>query len=276
MAQQQVLQEAARLANQHQLGALQKKYSGNIGCMLILFIFFTYIVVSSIFFPVHAFSIAGLFSTAVLLLIVFAIFLRIYRFRHSRNFLYEHGYMIVKCVGKQIVASEAIHWREIAIIWHRVNRSTSSSRSSSGSSSTRTTVTHIYTLQRWNGTLFGSSIGNHEGKTLSGGLGKHIEQMTLPYLLPQAISTYQQGLPVHFGPLTLHTGGIEYQGSSLPWFGFDHLSMSEDYGMLSLRQKGGQRFLGFKKPWATLSYIQVPNLAVLHHLILSITGSSHP
>jgi hypothetical protein len=70
--------------------------------------------------------------------------------------------------------------------------------------------------------------------------------------------------------------GIEYQGRVLPWSDFDRLNMSNDYGTLSIPQKGSQRFLGFKKPWATLSYIQIPNLAVLHHLTLSITGSANP
>jgi hypothetical protein len=203
-------------------------------------------------------------------------FLNAYNLCHSRGFLYENGYMVVKCAGEQIVASETIHWRDIAIIWHDVKRSTSSHRSSSGFSSKSTTITHTYTFQRWDGNFFGNVIGNNEGKMNNRVLGKHIEQMTLPYLIPQAISIYRRGFPVNFGPLVLHMGGIEYQGRFLPWSDFDCLNMNESYGTLSILQKGSPGFGGFKKPWATLPYIQVPNLAVLYHLILSITGSAHP
>src|SRR5438876_2387913 len=282
MVQQQVQQEAVRLSNHHQLGVLQKEYGWNTCGVVFLIVFFTlWIGMTLSFFLIGiGIAITGRNILPVFFsLIAFAMFLlgvmiirHYYQLRHSQVFLYEYGYVAVKCGDEQIVASEAIHWRDIAIIWHRVKRSTS--RSSSGSEST--TITHIYTLQRLDGTLVGSSLGKNAETTLDSTLGRHIEQMTLPYLLPQAITIYQQGWPVHFGPLTLHAGGIEYQVKVLPWSDFDRLNMNESYGQLSILQKGGQQFLGYKKPWATLPYIQVPNLVVFQNLILSITGSAHP
>jgi len=160
---------------------------------------------------------------------------------------------MVKYSGTQIVASEAIHWRDIAVIWQNVTRSTYSQGNPPYASTT--TITYSYSLQRRDGSLF----RNHliEGKITDAKLGDHVEQMTLRYLFPEAVSTHQRGLPVPFGPLTIQPTGIEYQEQILPWYLFDSLKRGEE---LLITQKG-QRMV-----WAKMSLAVIPNPALLHQL----------
>jgi hypothetical protein len=108
-------------------------------------------------------------------------------------------------------------------------------------------------------------------------LGQLIEQQALPSLLPQALSTFQQGIPVCFGLLTLHLGGIEYQGKLLPWQKVQCIytpstKRRESQDTLCLLERGDHSSEP-RRDWAMVYSSQVPNFALLWRLVSSIAQS---
>lgn len=297
MTRQQVQQEVERIANLHELGALQRDYRLHIGCLLSILIptyliSFSFIVVMLII----AIKFAGLWAVPSLILVLLACiwayglvigFRSIHQNRHSGKFLYTHGLLAMRYQDQQIRVSEAIHWRDIAIIWHDIKRGY------------RGRPFHLYRLQRSDGSFFGQDVdkdcdqGNIHFGPLDRSLGKHVERMVLPYLWPLILSAYEQGSPVEFGPLTLHANGIQSQSSFLPWSWFERLAEDNSEGQLFIIPKKG-KFAGLRRvwtrvpsvqgkevaylqpinPWAVVPYAQVPNLYLFLCLIQSITGNS--
>lgn len=310
MAQQQVQQEAEQLASLHELGALQQEYDkNNIGCVLTCLALFHLIPLAFLVTPlIIIFKASGpwnfpfVFFALIICLFIFSrvslVFRPIHRDRHSRRFLYTHGLVVVKCQDEQIVASEATHWREITTIWHDVHHV------KSGRSSRHV---HIYNFQRSDGSYFGArldeafaSMRSPDTDTPSSQfrepVGKEIERKTLPYLWPSVISAYERGLPARFGPLTIHTGGIQHQDHFLPWDSFERFIEDNTGGRLFILPKEGLDFSALKQvwacvpptptsriaylhplqSWATVPYAEIPNLALFLRLAESITGNSPP
>lgn len=291
MAQQQVQQEAERMASLHELGALQREYRIHVGyllsCLALLYLIPSFFVVVMLIIFI---KMDGLWIAVPVVIIaslgahiLVSWFQSIYQNRHSRKSLYTHGLLAVRCQGQQIMASEAIHWRDIAIIWHDVKRS------NKGRSF------HSYRLQRSDKAFFGQDVDKGCDQALFLGridqnLGEHVERMVLPYLWPSVLSAYEQGSPVVFGPLTLYTNGIQSPASFLPWSWFERFIEDNSEGRLFIIPKKG-RFSGLKRvwayvpsvqgeegtslqpihPWAVVPYAQLPNLALFLRLIQFIT-----
>ena len=331
--QQQVQQEAVRLSIEHELGRLKREYDMGYGChplfiaalqllFILFFGFLTYFLFSSFLQSLQAAPVSGNGNCCItkvsfsgdtdphdspLGFLIFAslgglvvsIFFcwnywRGYPLRHSRQFLYEYGFLLIACRGKRIIGSDAIRWRNIGTIWHTFSYNSDADSKSEN-----------YIIQDRDSTVFGSRIGKrlkepswlrqliqrlplshvkhsrHSAPSRSprhkfdAELGKQVEQLALPYLLPQALTIFEQGLPVHFGPLALHTRGIEYQGKLLPWHEFDrshlvyHPSTDKEPATLSFRKQEDQPSRR-KKYWAVVSSPQIPNFVLLRPLILSI------
>lgn len=298
MAQQQVQEEAERLASLHELGALLEEYDtspigSQMTCLsVILLLPFPWFVVFllatfqkygpwSIPFGIIALVI-GLWIRGIIILL-----LPIYQNRHSRRFLYTHGLVFVTCHDEQVLASEAIHWHEIATIWRKVNRS---GRSRSVMS---------YTFQRSNGEIFGDwtrrGVSHLWQTTARQTLGSYIEQETLPYLRPEAMRAYEQSQSVSFGPLRLQASGISYQDNLLPWKFFERLIEDNSQGQLFILPKKGYTCFGGKMvwacvpstphsrhahlhplwSWATVPFEQIPNPALFVHFVQSLSGPDH-
>jgi hypothetical protein len=308
MAQQDIQQEIEQIASQYELGALRQKYGsqsigGQLTCRALIFLFpAPFFVV----FLIGAFNNAGLWSipfgivACITCFWIFAIasdLRKTYRNRYSQRLLYANGFMVVKCLDGRIAAVEAINWRDIAVIWRDVKRYRQ------GESSRRVDV---YMLQYLNGEIFGktvwenverllnSRVSNLESRVSNLSLGEHIEQMVQPYLWPGVIAAYKQGEPVAFGPLIVHTGGIEYQGNLLPWDFFGSLKEDKGQGRLLVMAKDDSQFVGVKRvwalvasernprvaytrplePWAVVAYAQIPNLALLQQLVQFVGGNA--
>lgn len=122
-----------------------------------------------------------------------------YPFRHSREFLYEHGFLLIACRNEHIIGSEAIRWSEVgSICYHCSDNDSSGSR------------TESYTLQYPDESTFGNHVCEPKRKQeLPHGrpyavvknashdaslcqyhfppeLGRQIETEVLRYLIPQA------------------------------------------------------------------------------------------
>jgi len=248
MNKQQLPQEVLRLASQHQLGMFEKEYPGKPDDE------FAYLVSGLLFTLLGLYCLISNDASAGGVLVILGLILSLPYFisfvhfslrRRRRSYLYEHGLVLAKCQQKQIVAAETIHWRDIAIIWHQII--------SQGTGVTPT-ITHLYSLQRRNGSIFGESLG--EEKITDAELGNRMERMALRYLFPEAVLTHQRGLPIPFGPLTIEPTGIKYEGQILPWHLFDSLEIDEKL-VIRQREKG---------VWAKMSLAEIPNPALLREL----------
>lgn len=266
--QQQVQQEAVRLSTEHKLGPLKSEHQPwNPGFLrLPRWIFYLLILFCGLI-SLILISLKPSAAPSIMMICMFALFLLIYCLayraytypsRHSRDFLYEQGWIRIKCKEEQIIRTHAINWRDIAIVWHVPINGDGG-------------ISHRYRLQDYHGNLLGGS--SHD---VLDEWPAYSEQMTLPYLFPQILSAYKQGASLSFGPLTLQKRGIEYNGKLLYWHDFGSLDLCDSSGKLSIyrRDKG---YIGFSRPtWAAIPCHLVPNVALLSSLIRSISGSPDP
>lgn len=273
MIQQQVREEADRLASELQLGALWQTYNSGkgenllaTGILLLLVGFFIgapgLLLLTSLK-PIIAPLVLTILGVCCIVSGIFLLKRRI-RVRHAREFLYQYGLVMVDCYEDHLKASEAIHWREIGLIRHTVVPS-------SGGQSGSATMVHTYRFQRLDGGYLGDrvrSIGaRSKARDFNQELGPRIERGVLPYLLPQAEARYQRGLPVTFGPITVMVEGIQYYGRMLPWQQVKQVSLDESRDLFVI-QKQGQRW--WHNPWARTAYQNIPNFAVLNALVQQI------
>ncbi len=272
MIQRRVREEADRLAKERLLGALlQTNNSGNgenllvIGILLILIGLF--ISASGLFLltslkPITAPLFLTILGACLIVVGVFCLRKRI-RVRHSREFIYEYGLVMVDCYKDQLRASEAIHWREIAQIWHTVICYSSKSG--------QTSTSHTYRFQRLDGSYLGdrvrSSGARSRARDFDQDMGPRIEWIASMYLLPQAEACYRLDLPVTFGPITVTAEGIVAQGIMLPWQQVKQVSLDESHGLFVI-QRLGEKW--WHNPWARIAYKEIPNLAVLNALVQQI------
>jgi Starch/carbohydrate-binding module (family 53) len=291
MIQQQIQQKASRIASEQELGALQKEcHTQRSGRPLPATMFHLLLLLFScwLFFgPLEGFGFLFLGPFCLILCILLSwSYWSNYPFRHSREFLYEHGFLLIACRNEHIIGSEAIRWDEVrAIRYHFSYNSDAGSREES------------YTLQYADESTFGNHVCEpkrkqrlpHHGpyavvKNASHDasmceyrfppeLGRQIESRVLPYLIPRAFATYQQGLPIRFGSLTLHLGGIEYEGKFLPWHNLQcrfisHNKQGTTTDALRFLEKGDQQSKRKReRHWAWVHSSTVPNFAVLWHLV---------
>jgi hypothetical protein len=97
-----------------------------------------------------------------------------YRKRGTSLLLYEYGLVRLHYHDKELVTSDAIHWKEVAVVWHEIDDSGND-------------PSHKYRLQRWDGTMFGGDtfrLDSQHAKPI-----KVVEQETLRSLWPETIDT---------------------------------------------------------------------------------------
>src|SRR5579883_2845005 len=178
MIQQQVREEADRLASELQLGALRQTYNSGKGGTLLatgisLLLAGFFLVALGLILLISLDPPAAIITS--LLSTVFGVFIIVpgilslrkrIRVRHAREFRYEHGLVMVDCYKDQLRASEAIHWREIVQIWHRVTRSTMVN-----GSQIYTSVSHTYRFQRQDGTYLGDRVRSIGSRSAAGSFG---------------------------------------------------------------------------------------------------------
>lgn len=267
LIQQSVEREAARLSELHNLGLLTREdRPWNTGFLnisplklsLVMLFFFLCTFLWLLLNP--SVPLIGLYLLLGFVLVAFfLIYSFLHPFRHSRNFLYERGIVLIKCDDEEVVGAEAMKWCNIARIWHTTVSSDDG-------------IMHGYRLQDHEGHFLGESVSGSFRKIPR----RAIEQRMHPYLFPSILSAYEQGTPVDFGPLTLGQEGIGYRGSHLSWVLFERLDTCEVIGKLAIQQRTS---FGGRKPWAVVECDLVPNIALLHHLIGSIvspTASDNP
>ena len=96
-------------------------------------------------------------------------------------------------------------------------------------------------------------------------LAQTIQQEVTRRQLGRAITTFNAGQPVQFGPLTIAQEGIGYGRKSLPWSQFAGASLSQR-GHFVVRAKEQ------KTTWARIEMVKMPNMFTFVALANQISG----
>ena len=96
-------------------------------------------------------------------------------------------------------------------------------------------------------------------------LAEIIQQEVTRRQLGRAITTFNAGQPVQFGPLTLTQAGIEYGRKTLPWPQFAGAAISQR-GYFVVRAQGQAT------NWARVDMVKMPNMFTFVALTSQITG----
>ncbi len=164
-----------------------------------------------------------------------------YAWRGTRAELFERG-MILSSGGK----TRAIAWNEIALVAPAFSQNTN----------------NVFRIELFTGeTVF---ITWAFGKV--GRLGDAIQRMSAPELLPRAISAYQSGAAVPFGPIHVHPAGLvdTMRHQTLPWNDVGAVKLGTMYATIT--RKDGTL-------WANFSKYGIPNAHVLIDLVKHIVAA---
>lgn len=271
--------EADTLAYQHKLGSLRKIYELNGGSCCSFF--FVPIILSlfvilplwiaipmlraqmplslsmSLIAPVFLLVFAGA-GLSIVIKIAMGWIIGI-RKRGSALLLYTNGLIVLQYQHKQLVFSDALHWQDVDLVWHKIYRVQRGEDSID--------VVHNYSIQNKQGAMFGGDSFEFNRRKL----GYTVEQETLPYLWPATLDSYQRGSLVTFGAISISSSGISYNGQLLPWQEVKNVR-SNDKGIITIKQHSA----GILSSWAKVSDNDVPNIHLLYMLLAFIRDQQGP
>lgn len=182
-------------------------------------------------------------------------------------YCYEYGLMWLQYSDKKLVSYDVIHWQDIAIVWHEIDKKEGD-------------TSHLYRLQREDGTFFGdNSFTIDYAKVV-----KVIKQETLRHLWPVVMETYRSGLPVTFGELAVSWEGIHNANRLLTWpevgtifWGGNVIITTKihwEWSLLWEKHKLSSMFAAWG--WAVVLLKETPNVHVLRALLAFIREGSDP
>jgi hypothetical protein len=199
----------------------------------------------------------------VFVLIGVVILVKAFLNRKLRVYVHAQGLVFLKRDS-----NEVIRWDQIAVVWHKVKKTTSTTQTRNPSTGYTTTTTstntyHSYIVQRTDGAKF---VFDHTFSRLRE-LGKTIEQESARYLLPQTIAAFNAGQPVVFGKMYVNFSGVSDGKKTLPWSELKSIKVDENNGAIAIRKQG--KWLN----WSNLSLSETPNVLVFETLVNSVVGS---
>ncbi|MBE9180619.1 hypothetical protein IQ268_18820 [Oculatella sp. LEGE 06141] len=133
-------------------------------------------------------------------------------------------------------------------------------------------TSHVYTLQ----TKDKRKIQFDEHLAQIKDLGQILQEQVAQQQLPEAIATYNRGLPISFKQLAISPDGMSRGRQHLSWQDFDGATVIQSrtrkhvHVFLEIKQKGQQ------KPWALLDQATFPNLSLFFALLNHIQVSTRP
>lgn len=177
--------------------------------------------------------------------------------------VYQHGLVLHKRNNNDV-----IRWDQTAYVWHKVKKSTTTTRNTNPTTgyntmTTSTTTYHTYAVQRVDGANF---IFDRTFSHLRE-LGKTIEQESARYLVPQAIAAYNTGHQIMFGKMSVSFSGVSDGRKMLSWSELKSIKVDENNGAIAIRKQG--KWLN----WSNVSLSETPNVLVFETLVNSIVGS---
>lgn len=230
---------------EHGLGELRAKYKSS--PMYFISSAFATIMVPSMPLMIFLTDLNPFSGDALMLYIMFALLtapllavtllqirdLNIHVFVYENGLLYQHA-----------STRRAIHWDEVAFVWHFVSRRKHSS-------------THLYKLQ----CMDGSTLELNHAIPDVQELGKIIEWETARQLILLYRDAFASGQSVSFDQLLAHQSGLSWQGKLLFWHELENVNINEVTGIITIKKYG--QWLR----WASIHIFQVSNIEVLKALI---------
>lgn len=257
LQQDQLSDEATRLAKQHDLGAPNADYKVVLNktnrTYLIMGIIGTILLgaASGIFFaPTENYdvNVGLLFIGFALLCLAMAIRYATYPLRYKTWHIYtcDHGFLFSKD-GK----AEAFRWEQIESLWERVTLYKSYGMNAG--------MTHKYTVRRIDGTevILDDKFGNVDK------LGDTINEEIIKVKLPQAIAAFAKAEVLNFGPISISPQGISKGTDLLPWDQVKSISIVRGYFIVDRYKK--------MLSWANIEAYKIPNVLLLTKLISHFT-----
>jgi hypothetical protein len=199
----------------------------------------------------------------IFVLVGVGVIIKAYLNRNLRVWIYENGLVFIKRHG-----TEVMRWDQIAFVWHKVKKTTTTNTTTNYSTGYTTTTTstridHSYIVQRVDGVKF---VFDHTFSRLRE-LGKTIEQESARYLYPQAVAAYNAGHPLRFGNLSISLAGLSDGKKTLSWNELKSIKVDENNGAIAIRKQG--KWLN----WSNISLSETPNIIVFEALVNGIAGS---
>lgn len=170
-----------------------------------------------------------------------------FRYRQTRVLVFPDGFMQI-----QANKTNTVRWRDVTEVWQAVTR-----RYVNG---VYTGTTHVYTLRTADGQkiVFGNSIKKVEQ------LGTLVQQQVNQLRFPGAVSAYNAGQVVNFGPLAVSQMGLTKGNQTVPWNEIQGVQVQKGY--IKVKKQG--KWLNF----ANVRVSAVPNVFVFLALVDRIVG----
>lgn len=164
-----------------------------------------------------------------------------------RVYVFKNG--LVRAKGRSL---EIIRWDSVEAVWLNIIRNRYGG-----------TTTHTYTLRRRDGTKvkFSAVLKN------VGLLGQTIQQEVMLIHMPLAITAYNSGNVVGFGPLTMSLQGISNGKETLPWNLVQSVTVKQGYIFIHK--------VGKKTRWGYVRVSKVPNFLVFMNMVNYARGGQH-
>lgn len=199
----------------------------------------------------------------VFVLVGVGIIIKAFLDRNLRVYIYESGLVFLKRNAKDV-----IRWDQIAFVWHKVKKTTTTNTTTNYSTGYTTTtrstrIDHSYIVQRVDGVKF---VFDHTFSRLRE-LGKTIEQESARYLYPQAVAAYNAGQALVFGKMSVSFTGLSDGKKTLSWNELKSIKVDENNGAIAIRKQG--KWLN----WSNISLSETPNIIVFEALVNGIAGS---
>ncbi|GCF07562.1 DUF6585 family protein [Dictyobacter arantiisoli] len=250
--------EVAQAAMASQLGPLNHIYKPRISNPLAVIGIVAGIIIADIILFLALLFLTDYIFYALIIIPIIAIVYGIYGLTHYNVRIYEFSAGLI--AGKESKL-DAIRWENIAVIWHDQQRTRR--YGSYGLLGVfvllifKASVRDRYTLQRQDGTTI---IVDNRRVLHAEILGSRIEREVVGLHMPQALTAYNSGQVLPFGPLQISQQGIiRGKGDLLPWPQVGNVMV--DQGRLLIKQQGKM----FN--WVALPLNKVPNVAVFTELI---------
>ena len=177
--------------------------------------------------------------------------------------VYENGLLFC-----QRYRTDVIRWDQVAFVWHRVKKTTTTNTTTNPSTGytsniTSTRVNHTYIVQRADGATFVFDQTFSHLKEL----GKTIEQEAARSLYPRAVAAYNAGQILVFGTISVGMAGLSDGRKMLSWNELKSIKVDENNGAIAIRKQG--KWLN----WSNISLSETPNIIVFEALVNAIAGS---
>lgn len=159
--------------------------------------------------------------------------------RHCNLKVYQFSYGLVRVKGTRV---DAIRWDQVESVWQKITKG-------------RYSTSRTYTLRRSDGASFTFTHALRHVEQL----GQNMQQTIAAIHTPMAMTAYNAGNTLHFGPLHLNYQGISNGKEVLPWHEMQGVEIKQGYVNI---KRMGKTF-----NWSRIAVANIPNVLVFLNVV---------